>query len=96
MTAAELNADAEVPIEQQRFSIRIVDDPVVIAAELRIVARDELQTRQRPLSKFFDQVAIAEFAVNFPMGCDRAEINHPNVPPRVGGRGEGKWGRRHE
>lgn len=77
--------DAEVPFDEEGFTVGVVDDPIVVASKLRIVSGNELQSSQRSLTKLFDQVSIAEVALDFPMRGDGAEVDDPDMAQWFGG-----------
>ena len=68
--------------EEEVLSLGITDDPLTVAAELRVVRWEEQQAGERPLAELLDQVAVAEVRLHLPMGSDRAQVDDPNVPSR--------------
>jgi hypothetical protein len=71
---------AEVPIEDQSFTLRVAGDPLPVAAELRVVRWEQLETGQRPLPELVDDGAVAEDALDLPVGGQRTEVDDPHVP----------------
>ena len=46
---------AEVPVEDQVLALGVAGDPLAVAAELRVVRRQELQAGHRPLAELVDR-----------------------------------------
>lgn len=72
----------EVPIEDERLTLRVARHPFTVAPELRIVRGQELQAGQRPLAELVDDPPLAEDALDLPMGRQGTEIHDPHVPLR--------------
>ena len=70
----------EIPVEQQTFALGVANDPLPVAAVLRIVGGEKEQARQDPLTEVLDQVAITEVRIDSPVGGDRAQVDHAYVP----------------
>ena len=73
---------AEVPFEDEVLALGIAGDPLAVAAELRVVRREQLQAGLRPLRELLDRLGVAEHAVNLPVGRDRTEVDDADVPLR--------------
>ncbi len=73
---------AEVPVQDQVLALRVAHDPLAVAAELRVVRREELQPGERPLAELVDELALAEDALDLPVGRDRAQVDDPDVSDR--------------
>ena len=73
---------AEVPLEDEVLALGVARDPLAVAPELRVVRREELQPGDRPLAELVDHAAVAEDAVDLPVGRDRAEVDDLDVPLR--------------
>ena len=78
------------------LTISIMNDPVVVAPELRIMARDKLQAGKASLAKLFDQISVAEIALNIPVRRDRPEVHDTHMPTRVCGCRENERSRSHD
>ncbi len=73
---------AEIPFQDEVFTLRVAGDPLAVAAELRVVDRQQLQAGHRPDPELVDGTLVAEHAVDLPVGRDRARVHHPNVTLR--------------
>ena len=79
--------DAEVPLEQQVLALGVAGHPLPVAAELRVVRRQQHEPGLGPLAELLDDVAVAEVRLDLPVRRDRAEVHHADVAPRRFGRG---------
>jgi len=73
---------AEVPIEDESLTLRVAGHPFTVAAELRVVGREELKAGQGPLAELVDDRPVAEDALHLPVGSERTEIHDPHMPLR--------------
>ena len=81
-SASALFVVAEVPLEDQVLALGVARDALAVAAELRVVRRQELEPGERPLAELVDHAAVAEDAVHFPVRRDRAEVHDLDVSLR--------------
>src|SRR4051794_14948404 len=79
---AFLFGHAEVPVEQQVLALGVPHDPLAVAAELRIVGRQQLEAGEHAGPELLDERAVPEVRVDLPMGRHRAEVHHADVPTR--------------
>ena len=54
-------------------------DALAVAPELRIVRREELQPRERPLAEILDHATVAEDPVHVPVRRDRPQVHDLHV-----------------
>ena len=73
---------AEVPLEDEVLALGVAGDPLPVAAELRVVRREQLQPGDRALAELVDHAPVAEDAVDLPVGRDRAEVDDLDVTLR--------------
>jgi hypothetical protein len=73
---------AEVPVEDQSLTLRVASDPFPVAAELRVVRREELEPGQGPLAELVDDPPVAEDALDLPVRGQGTEIDDPHVTLR--------------
>ena len=66
---------AEVPLEDEVLALGVARDPLAVAAELRVVRREQLEPGDGPLAELVDHATVAEDAVDLPVGRDRAEVH---------------------
>ena len=79
---ATLFVVAEVPLENEVLALGVARDALTVAAELRIVRRQELEAGDGPLAELVDHPAVTEDAVHFPVRRDRAEVDDLHVSLR--------------
>src|SRR5438477_3494024 len=73
---------AAIPVEDEVLPLGVAHHPLPVAAELRIMGRQQHQPGHRPLAELLDDVAVAEVGVDPPVGSDRAQIDDADVPAR--------------
>ena len=73
---------AEVPLEDEVLALGVARDPLAVAAELRVVRREQLEPGDRPLPELVDHATVTEDAVDLPVGRDRAEVDDLDVTLR--------------
>ena len=71
---------AEVPVEEQSFTLRVTRHTLAIPPELRIVGREELEAGQGPLPELVDDSPVAEDTLDLPVGGQGTEVDDPHVP----------------
>ena len=62
------------------LALGVARDPLPVAPELRVVGREELQSRDRTLAELVDHATVAEDAVHLPVGRDRPQLHDFHVP----------------
>src|SRR4029078_11504711 len=70
---------AEVPFQDEVLTLGVARDPLPVAAELRVVGREELEPGDCPLPELVDHATVTEDAVDLPVGRDRAEVDDLDV-----------------
>jgi hypothetical protein len=73
---------AEVPLEDDVLPFGVADDALPIAAELRVMGRQQHQACQRPLTKLLDHAAVPELRLDLPVRCHWTEVHHADMAAR--------------
>ena len=78
-TASVVLGDAEVPLEHEVLALGVAHDPLAVAAELRIVGRQQQQPGHDPGPEVVDHLVVAEVGPHLPVGGDRPEVHDLHV-----------------
>jgi len=71
--------EAEVPIERQVLALGVAHDALAVAAELRVVRREQDQPSKCPVSERIGDLGVALDSLDLPVGGNRAEVDDPHV-----------------
>jgi hypothetical protein len=69
------------PVEQDALALGVTDDPLAVAAELRVVRRQQQEPGEHAGAELVDGVAVAELALDVPVRRHRPEIHDSGVAP---------------
>ncbi len=72
----------EVPVQDQSLTLCVTGHPFTVAAELRVVGREELEPGQGPLAELVDDRPVAEDALDLPVRGQGTEVDDPHVALR--------------
>src|SRR5688500_17580995 len=69
----------EIPLQQDVLALRVADDALAVAPELRVVRREEDEPGGDPGPEVVDHLAIAERRPHLPVRRDRPEVHDLGV-----------------
>ena len=72
---------AEVPLEDEVLALGVARDPLAVAAELRVVGRQQLQPGDRALAELVDHATVTEDAVDLPVRARPGRGRRPSRDP---------------
>src|SRR5690606_23350271 len=75
----------EIPLERDQLTLSVAVDALLVAAELRVVTRQQDETREGAGAELVEQLGVAPVAVDLPVRRHRPEIHDAGVGN--GGRG---------